>query len=140
MHCEYDVKFIIANYMRKDFSVSSKPRLETIHDHGFGQYMQFIYPAQNHAELAQRRICEDIKKSNKKCIMDGAMITGSGISPTYCFRMLASTPVLSISHSMRYNVQEHAEVGKLLRRYREDKCVLLIFSARAKHNLPEITR
>ncbi len=141
MHSEYDVKFIIfisANYMHKDFSVSSKPKPETIHSHGFGQYMQFIYPAQNHVELAERRICQDLKKSNTKCITDGAMITGSGISPTYCFRMLASTPLLSISHSMRYNAQEHAEVGKVLRRYREDKCVLLSFSARANHNRHEI--
>jgi aromatic ring-opening dioxygenase catalytic subunit (LigB family) len=47
-------------------------------------------------------------------------------------------PVLSISHSTRYDAQEHIEVGKVLRRYREEKGALLIFSASANHNLREM--
>ncbi len=72
LRCEYDVEFIIftsAHYMRKDFSVFSNPKPETIRDHGFNQYMQFRYPAQNDVEPVQR-ICEDLKKSKIKCVMD----------------------------------------------------------------------
>ncbi len=87
LRSEYDIKLIIvmsAHYMRKDFSIVSNPKPETIHDHvifskntlttispfkGFEEYMHFRYPAQNDVKLA-KTICEDINKSKIKCVMD----------------------------------------------------------------------
>jgi aromatic ring-opening dioxygenase catalytic subunit (LigB family) len=47
-------------------------------------------------------------------------------------------PLIAISHSTRYNAEEHIEVGKVLRKYREEKGALLIFSASISHNMRDM--
>ncbi len=46
--------------------------------------------------------------------------------------------LIAMSHSTRYNAEEHIEVGKVLRKYREEKGALLIFSGSLNHNMRDI--
>ena len=141
---EYNIKaalIISAHYEGNDFQIVSNENPKTVHDHGFSEYFSFQYKEKNDTKLA-KEICDTINASGLKCRLDSNWGYDHG-----CYNaghMLFDTPnkqgfpVLNLSLKSSFDIQDHLNYGKILRKFREEHNCIIVCSGSSSHNLRDL--